>query len=658
MNTRASSMRVLFAATLLAAAVPSARLPVSASRGPLTVRITSPLGRLGIPGTVRIVAQIQSDPAAVLSPVQFYVDGKLLSTVPSGPPYAAEWVDENPFEQREIAVAVADSLGNTARDKVLLKPLEIAEATDVSRVLVDASVQDRNGRFVNALDAANFRVLEDGVLQTVDLARKEDMAANFALLIDSSQSMSRRIDFVRDAASRLAGFLRPKDRMLVVPFSRSLGIVTGPTQDRATVTESIGRVSSSGGTAILDSLIEVAPYLGTLEGRRAVVLITDGYDEHSSHSFEEALAAMRSVQATVYVVGVGGVAGISLRGERLLKQLANDTGGRAFLPSREEELELVHDALASDVQNRYLLSYTPSNQHADGAWRKITVETTDTTNKVRARPGYFAPKPPPVRPSIEFTVTDEERRLIDVGVGDLIVTEDGVEQTVDTFQEAVTPVSIMLALDTSGSMKKAIDTAKAAAAGFVNALRPQDALGVVMFSDRSDLVVDLGVGRDKAQAAIAGVQVRGGTALYDALGDSLDRLKKVEGRRVVVVVTDGRDEDNPGTGPGSVRNFQQVLDAAHSVGALVFGIGIGEKVDREVLSKLAAASGGDAYFPDDVAQLEGEYRRILENLRRRWIISYTSTNAVRDGAWRPVTIRTKDGKTVVHSRGGYFAPEK
>ena len=132
------------------------RLPVSASRGPLSVRITSPLGRLGIPGTVRIVAQIQSDPAAVLSPVQFYVDGKLLSTVPSGPPYAAEWVDENPFEQREIAVAVADSLGNTARDKVVLKPLEIAEATEVSRVLLDASVQDKSGRFVNALESARF----------------------------------------------------------------------------------------------------------------------------------------------------------------------------------------------------------------------------------------------------------------------------------------------------------------------------------------------------------------------------------------------------------------------------------------------------------------------------------------------------------------------
>ena len=657
MTRRAIRHRAVLIAVLAAGTLP-AQVPAAAETAPLSVRITSPLGRLGIPGAVRIVAQVQADPAAVLSPVQFYVDGKLLSSVDAGPPYAAEWVDENPFEPREIAVSVADSLGNTARDKVVLKPLEVTEATDVTRVLIDAAVQDKTGRAVNTLDASSFRVHEDGVPQTIDLARREEMPATFALLIDSSQSMSRRIDFVREAATRLAGHLRPQDRMLVVPFSRTLGAITGPTDDRKTVVESIGRVSSQGGTAILDSLVELSSHLGTIEGRRAVVLITDGYDEHSAKRYDEALTAIRGVQATVYAVGIGGVAGISLRGERFLKDLAAETGGRAFLPSREEELELVHDALAADVQNRYLLSYTPSNQTHDGTWRKITVETGEATHKVRARSGYFAPKPPPVRPSIEFTVTDLERRLIDVTAGDLVVTENGVEQTVDTFQEAVSPVSIILTIDASGSMKKWAEIAKAAAASFVNSLRPQDALGVVMFANKSELVVDLGAPREKAHAAIAAYQPNGGTALYDALGDSFDRLKKTPGRRIVVVVTDGRDEDNPGTGPGSVRNFQEVLDAAESVDAIVFGIGVGLNVDRPVLTTLAESSGGEAYFPEDVSQLEGEYRRIVENLRRRWIISYTSTNTARDGAWRPVTIRTRDGRAIVHSRGGYFAPEK
>jgi hypothetical protein len=101
-----------------------------------------------------------------------------------------------------------------------------------------------------------------------------------------------------------------------------------------------------------------------------------------------------------------------------------------------------------------------------------------------------------------------------------------------------------------------------------------------------------------------------------------------------------------------------VLKAAHEVDAVVFGIGIGPKVDRKVLEMLAEATGGEALFPEDAAQLESEYRRVLQNLRRRWIVSYTSTDSTRNGAWRPVTIRTKDEAAVVHSRGGFFAPGK
>ena len=92
---------------------------------------------------------------------------------------------------------------------------------------------------------------------------------------------------------------------------------------------------------------------------------------------------------------------------------------------------------------------------------------------------------------------------------DLVVLEDGVEQTIDAFHESLNPVSIVLALDRSGSMKNSADLAKAAASSFVAALRPQDALGVMMFADRTELVVDLGTGRDKAQARNRLVPSRG-----------------------------------------------------------------------------------------------------------------------------------------------------
>ena len=141
-----------------------------------------------MPGTVRIVAQIQSAPGVALEPVQFFVDGTLLSTVSDGPPYAAEWVDENPFDPRDITVMVTDTLGNTAHDAVRLKPLEVFDESQVTSVLVDATVQDKSGRFVRDLTGQDFRIFEDGVPQKLDMAARDEVGATFALLVDSSQA--------------------------------------------------------------------------------------------------------------------------------------------------------------------------------------------------------------------------------------------------------------------------------------------------------------------------------------------------------------------------------------------------------------------------------------------------------------------------------------
>lgn len=624
---------------------------------PLSVRITSPLGRTGVPGTIRIVAQVSKSTSVALQPVRFFVNETLLGEDAEGPPYSVEWVDANPFEPATIDVEVADALGRVVRDRVELKPIEVVEVTQIASVLLEATVQDANGRYIKGLDASTFRLAEDDVPQAIDLAQHETTPSLFTLLVDSSQSMSRRMDFVRLASGRLLRYLRPKDRVIVAPFSHSLGAITGPTDDLATVADAIGAIASQGGTAIMDGIVAAAKLVESFEGRHSIVLITDGYDEDSQQAFEEAVNAAQKSHATVYVIGIGGVAGISLKGERLLRQLAQQTGGKAFFPSREEDLPHVHELVASDVAWRYLITYTPTNQKTDGTWRTVSLTTESSALRVRTRPGYFAPSPPPIRPSIEFTIRDLERRYLEVAADDLVILEDGVEQAAESFQEAVGPVSIVLTLDASGSMVKATEAVKAAAASFVRALRPEDSLAVVMFSDRSMFVHDLTKQRGLALAAIEEYAARGGTALYDAVGDAMIRLKRAEGRRVVVTLTDGRDEDNPGTGPGSQRTFGDVLKIVKETGATVFAIGLGPRVDREVLDRLAQESGGEAYHPTDVAELEAEYQRIVENLRRRYVVSYTSTNSTRDGAWRNVAIATKQSGTVVESQGGYFAPE-
>ena len=128
---------------------------------------------------------------------------------------------------------------------------------------------------------------------------------------------------------------------------------------------------------------------------------------------------------------------------------------------------------------------------------------------------------------------------------------------------------------------------------------------------------------------------------------------------MLVVMTDGRDENNPGTGPGSTRSFPDVLGHLKESGATVFGIGLGTKVDAKPLETLAELSGGRALFPTDVSQLSAEFGRVVEDLRRRYVVSYTSSHVTHDGSWRDVQIRLKSTPgAVVRTSGGYRAPEK
>jgi VWFA-related protein len=631
--------------------IPAAAVPV--------VRITSPLGRSGTPGSIRIVAQIQPGPGGDLGPVQFFIDGQLLRTDTDGAPYVAEWVDENPFERREIAVAVSDAAGHEVRDRVVLEPFDVIEEAQVTSVLIEASVQDKRGHFLKSLPSSAFTVLEDGVPQVLDVVQQESVGATFALLIDSSASMSRRLDFVQRTAGLLYDYMTPLDRAIVAPFSKGVLSITGPTDDRHTVADAIRAIESRGGTAILDSLIQLARGFPESPGRRAIILITDGYDENSTASVDQAVVALKEARAAVYAVGIGGVAGVSLKGEKVLRRLAAETGGRVFLPSTESQLELVHEALVDEVRNRYLLTYTPANQNLDGKWRQITVQLPDPTYRVAARPGYFAPKPPPVKPTIEFTATDPQGAYLSIAADDLQIVEDGVPQHVETFHEASQPVSIILALDASGSMRHREADVIASARAFAAALRAEDRLAVMLFADGVTLLQDLTTNRATTGEAIDSYKTGGGTAFYDAVAAALAGLDHTEGRRVIVAMTDGRDENNPGTAPGSVHTLAEIRRLLKDSGTTMFAIGLGTKVDAAPLKELANLSGGRALLPQDVSELGNEFQRVIEDLRRRYVVGYTSTNSERNGKWRNVTIDFPSAPQVtVRSAGGYSAPER
>src|SRR4030095_9117052 len=156
--------------------------------------------------------------------------------------------------------------------------------------------------------------------------------------------------------------------------------------------------------------------------------ITDGFDENSKQTVDGTIKDLLRNPIAVYVVGVGGIQGVSLRGQALLRQVAIETGGRAFFPWDERELSNTYDLVAANVTNRYLIAYTPQDTVADGSWHAIEVTTPSPEHVVQTRKGFFAPKPPPIRPAIEFTFPETAASMADVSAGDLFVLEDGVEQ--------------------------------------------------------------------------------------------------------------------------------------------------------------------------------------------------------------------------------------
>src|SRR5262245_2442305 len=233
-----------------ATSTPSAPAVAPSAQKPMpSLRITSPLGRTGAPATVRIVAQVQW-PTVEVRPltVRFLVDGMLVGTVESGPLYAVTWMDENPFESREIVVEAEDALGGIVRDTVELPPYEIATETEVASILVDATVYDDAGHAVSNLEKSQFVIKENNDPQTVDLFTREVQPSTVVLLVDNSQSMRTRMPAVREAAQLFAQSLGKRDKLIVAPFNHRVGVITGPTDDVATTAEAISAMRAGGGT--------------------------------------------------------------------------------------------------------------------------------------------------------------------------------------------------------------------------------------------------------------------------------------------------------------------------------------------------------------------------------------------------------------------------
>ncbi len=270
---------------------------------------------------------------------------------------------------------------------------------------------------------------------------------------------------------------------------------------------------------------------------------------------------------------------------------------------------------------------------------------------------------------LHVTVADDKGEFVaDLKQGNFRVFEQNIEQKLSFFSRDDIPVTMGLVIDNSGSMREKRDQVNAAAMTFVRTSNPQDEAFVVNFNDEYYLDTDGDFTSDQANLhdALARIDTRGSTALYDAVIGSLAHLKKGhKDKRVLLLVTDGEDT-------ASEKTFEDTIKAAEESNATIYAIGVYSEDDLEhdkkmvrrskkVLSQLAEATGGQAFYPDNLSQVTPICEQVAKEIRNQYTLGYYPVNTARDGTFRPVLVKVIPpngrGKLSVRTRTGYFAPK-
>jgi VWFA-related protein len=269
----------------------------------------------------------------------------------------------------------------------------------VELVNVLMTVTDKKNRTVIDMTKDDFRVTEDGKTQTITyFSRESDLPLRIAILIDTSNSVRDRLRFEQEAAiDFLTTTIRKgKDLALVVGFDVEPQLVQDYTDDTEKLAKAIRSLQAGGVTSLYDAIFFTSkdklyyfpppePYL-----RRVMVVISDGQDNQSERTREEALAMAQRAEVTIFAISTNRT-GTEARGDKVLRYLAQQTGGRAFFPFEASELAENFQEIARELRSQYSLAYVSTNAAHDGTFRNIMIQPLDKNVHVRAKAGYFAP---------------------------------------------------------------------------------------------------------------------------------------------------------------------------------------------------------------------------------------------------------------------------
>jgi len=271
-------------------------------------------------------------------------------------------------------------------------------SVNVDVVVLHATAQDKKGALISGLGKDDFQIYEDGALQPIKYFSHEDIPVTVGLVVDNSGSMrSKRADVIA-AGLAFARSSNPQDQMFVVNFNEkvSFGLPESVafTDQVPKLEVALSKLTPDGETALYDAMAIALDHLkkGNRD-KKVLIVISDGGDNASKHKLGEIMTAAVKSDAIIYTIGIFD----EQDGDRnpgVLKQLAKDTGGEAFLPESLQEVMPVCERIAHDIRNQYTLAYVPTNRKRDGTYRAIQVKAIASGRgrlSVRTRTGYFAP---------------------------------------------------------------------------------------------------------------------------------------------------------------------------------------------------------------------------------------------------------------------------
>jgi VWFA-related protein len=278
--------------------------------------------------------------------------------------------------------------GNSTEDLVFVNAPDSLEEIRVDLVELYTTALDRKGRPVSDLQEKDFTVREDGVRQEiVRFERVTDLPVHVAVALDTSASMEKALPQARDAA---LGFLqrtiRPKDRAAVVTFNDHPNLGAKLTSDLTQLAGGLAGIKAERSTALYDAMVFSLYYFSGLRGRRALLLLSDGRDEGSRFTFDEALEYARRSGVTIYVIGLGEDVE-----KRKLGRFAEEPGGRAFFPGRADDLPGIYAAIEDELRSQYLVAYQSTNTSTGtgAAFRTVDLEVARSGVEVKTMRGYY-----------------------------------------------------------------------------------------------------------------------------------------------------------------------------------------------------------------------------------------------------------------------------